>query len=200
MTLFIPGNQTVPDTLAKMQTPARSISRHKLHHQFAQSCSRSVSKPMQQFSSHGAVARFCATALIGWKPYPLSGQGFYGSPIARRKLARSPARRSRDGRETSGKKSGEISRVISAQRPGNGRTVATAMPPNVRQDDSQDNLPCAGLDAQCPRRKLARQLANSRATAAHLASQCNISNPAVMFLTMTFKNYEHTTSPTNARS
>ena len=61
------------------------------------------------------------------------------------KSARSPARRSRDGRETSGKKSGEMSRVISAQRPGNGRTVATAMPPNVRRDDSQDNLPCARL-------------------------------------------------------
>ena len=61
------------------------------------------------------------------------------------KISRSPARRSRDGRETSGKKSGEISRVMSAQRPGNGRTLATAMPLNVRQDDSQDNLLCAGL-------------------------------------------------------
>ena len=61
------------------------------------------------------------------------------------KTARSPARRSRDGREPSGKQSGEISRVISAQRPGKSRTVATAMPPNVCQDNSQDNLPCAGL-------------------------------------------------------
>lgn len=61
------------------------------------------------------------------------------------KIARSPARRSRDGRETSGKKSGEISRVMSAQRPGNGRTVAAAMSPSVRQNDSQDNLPCAGF-------------------------------------------------------
>ena len=60
-------------------------------------------------------------------------------------VARSPARRSRDGRETSGKKSGETSRVMSAQLPGNGRTVAAAMPLNVRQDGSQDNLPCAGL-------------------------------------------------------
>jgi hypothetical protein len=34
---------------------------------------------------------------------------------------------------------------MSAQRPGNGRTVAAAMPPNVHQDDSQDNLPCVGL-------------------------------------------------------
>jgi hypothetical protein len=64
------------------------------------------------------------------------------SPMA----ARSPARRSRDGRETTGKKSGEMSRVISAQLPGNGRAVATAMPPNVRRDDSQDNLPSAGCE------------------------------------------------------
>ena len=61
------------------------------------------------------------------------------------KTARSPARRSRDGRATSGKTTGKISRVMSAQRPGNGRTVATAMPPNGRQDDSQENLPCAGF-------------------------------------------------------
>ena len=59
------------------------------------------------------------------------------------KLARSPARRSRDWREPSGKKSGETSRPISAQRPGNSRTVATATPLNGRQDGSQDNLPCA---------------------------------------------------------
>ena len=61
------------------------------------------------------------------------------------KIAQSPARWSRDGRETSGKKSGEMSRVMSAQRPDNGRTVAAAMPPNVRQDNSQDGSPCAGL-------------------------------------------------------
>ncbi len=56
------------------------------------------------------------------------------------KIARSPTRWARDGRGTSGKKSGEMSHVVSAQRPGNGRTVATAMPPNIRQDNS----PCAG--------------------------------------------------------
>jgi hypothetical protein len=61
------------------------------------------------------------------------------------KTARSPARRSRDSRATSGRTTGEISRVISAQRPGNGRTVATAMPLDGRADDSQDNLPCAGF-------------------------------------------------------
>jgi hypothetical protein len=61
------------------------------------------------------------------------------------KTARSPARRSRDGRATSGKTTGKISRVMSAQRPGNGRTVATAMPTSVRKDDWQDNLPCSRL-------------------------------------------------------
>jgi hypothetical protein len=60
------------------------------------------------------------------------------------KTARSPARRSRDGREPSGKTSGEISRAISAQLPGNSRATATAMPPDGRADDSQANLPCAG--------------------------------------------------------
>jgi len=63
----------------------------------------------------------------------------YSSP----KLARSPARRSRDGREPSGKKSGKMPRVMSAQLPCNVPTVATAMPPDGRRDDSQDNLPCA---------------------------------------------------------
>jgi hypothetical protein len=76
---------------------------------------------------------------------PLNFVRFFRLANSSPMVARSPARRSRDGRETSGKKSGEMSRVISAQLPGNGRAVATAMPPSVREDDSQDNLPCAGL-------------------------------------------------------
>ncbi len=63
------------------------------------------------------------------------------SPLA----ARSPARRSCDGRATSGKTTGAISRLISAQLPGNGRAVATAMPPTIRRDNTQDNLPCSRL-------------------------------------------------------
>jgi len=72
------------------------------------------------------------------------------------KIARSPARRSRDGRETFGKKSGEISRVMSAQLPGNDRTAAAAMPPNVCQDNSQDGSPCAGLGRATAAKHLAR--------------------------------------------
>ncbi len=61
-------------------------------------------------------------------------------------IARSPARWPRAGRATSGRTSGEMSRVVSAQLPGNGRTVAAAMPPDGRRDNSQDNLPCAGFE------------------------------------------------------
>ena len=58
-------------------------------------------------------------------------------------LQQSPARRSRDGRELSRKTPGEMSRFIFAHLRGNGRVVATAMPPSVRLGDSQDNLPYA---------------------------------------------------------
>ena len=54
-----------------------------------------------------------------------------GSP----ELVRNPARWPRDVRETSGKTSGEISCAMSAPPPGNRRALATAMPPNVRQDN-----------------------------------------------------------------
>ena len=81
----------------------------------------------------------------GGQALPLVWTRFLRLANSSPKTARSPARRSRDSRATFGRTTGEISRVISAQRPGNGRTVATAMPPNVRQDGSQDNLPCAGL-------------------------------------------------------
>jgi hypothetical protein len=102
------------------------------------------------------------------------------------KTARSPARWARDGRKTSGKKSSEMSHVVSAQRPGNGRTVATAMPPNVRPDDSQDNLPCAGQGRAMSAWTLARQPAtwprNSRETSRKMTRQ----NPAFMFSTIPF--------------
>jgi hypothetical protein len=104
---------------------------------------------------------------------PLSQLRFFRLAICSPMVARSPARRLRDGRETSGKTSGEMSRVMPAQCPGNGRSVATAMPPNVRQDDSQDNLPCARLGramsapetCETTRNTSAQQRAAVRATA-----------------------------------
>ena len=92
----------------------------------------------------------CSRTVVCYRFYrvealPLVSTRFLRLANSSPKIARSPARRSRDGRATSGKTSGKISRVISAQRPSNGRAAATAMLPTVCQDDSQDNLPCAGL-------------------------------------------------------
>ena len=58
------------------------------------------------------------------------------------KVARSAARRPRDGCETSGKKSGVVSRAC----PRNGRTAVTAMPSSNCRDDSQDGLLCTGRE------------------------------------------------------
>jgi hypothetical protein len=75
---------------------------------------------------------------------PLTKVRFFQLASSSPMVQRSPARRSSGDRKTSGKTSGGTSRAVSAQIPGNGRAVAAAMPTNVRQDDSQDNLPCAG--------------------------------------------------------
>ncbi len=93
------------------------------------------------------------------------------------KLARSPARRSRDGREPAGKKSGEMSHAVSAQRPGNGRTVATAMPPGGRRDDSQANLPCAGFGRAMSAPETCETTRNTSAQWSR-NDQCNVSQAA----------------------
>jgi hypothetical protein len=93
MTLFTPNNQTVPDASAKMQTPHVSNSRHKLHHQIARHFHEARKIHATIFKSRCKRTVMCCP-LYGWKPYPLSRQGFYGSPIARRKLRGVP----RDGR------------------------------------------------------------------------------------------------------
>ena len=162
--------------------PPRSISRHKLHHQFARSCSRSVSKTMQPFSSHGAVARLCATALIGCKPYPLSRQGFYGSPKARRKLRGVP----RDGN------------AIAAQHPaGQPAKYLASYPRNVPAMAGQWQRQCRWMagrmtrkitclapdrDAQCPPGHLRDNPQLGRETSRKMTRQ----NPAFLFSTIPF--------------
>jgi hypothetical protein len=135
----------------------------------------------------------CSRTVIGYRldrveALPLVKTRFLRLANSSPKTARSSARRSRDGREMSGKKSCEISRVIYAQSPSNGRATATAMPPDGRPDDSQDNLPCAGL---WPRRKLARQLAiclrNSRA-AAHATAKATSRKQLVEIPSPTFNH------------
>jgi hypothetical protein len=71
-----------------------------------------------------------------------------GSP----ELVRSPARWSRNVRDATGKKSGEMSRATIAQYPRNRRAAADALSPDGRRDGSQDNLRYAdvGRTASAP--------------------------------------------------
>lgn len=104
-------------------------------------------------------------------------------------VQRSPARRSSSDRKPSGKTSGETSCVMAARLPGNGRTTATAMPPSVRQDDSQDNSPCAGHGhamsapetCETDRNTVVQQPGRSL-----LNGQCNISWAACRILAIGF--------------
>jgi hypothetical protein len=120
---------------------------------------------------------------------PLSFVRFLRLANSSPKNARSPTRRSRDGRETSGKKSGKMSRAIFAQRPGNGRAVAAAMPLNVRQDDSQDNWPCTEISramsapetSETTRNTIVQQPCRSLHN-----GQCNISRAACQILLIGF--------------
>ena len=117
-----------------------SNQRHELHRQIARSCSRSRKIQCNDFQravqEHVTEFEFWASQAL-----PLVWTRFLRLAKSSPKTARSPARRSRDGREPSGKTTG----AISAQRPGNGRAVAAALPPSIRKDESQDNLPCSRL-------------------------------------------------------
>ena len=165
----LPTIRLWPTCPQKGRTPARSNSRHKLHHQIARSCSRSAKNPVQQFSSHGASRTVMELLLLCRnKPYPLSGQGFYGSPIARRKLRGVP----RDGRAMGAKHPARNPAKCLASYPRNVPAMAGQWQRQCRRTSVKTTrkTTCLApdLDAQCPRRKLARQLAtwprNSRAT------------------------------------
>ena len=137
--------------MANVPTKRQTHTHPKIHclelpHQFARLFPRSAKNRVQPFSKSALQeARQRMVYFINKGSLTPCQNKFLRlanfSPLS----ARSPARRSRDGRETTGKTSGAIFRVISAQRPGNSRAVATAMPPNVRRDDWQDNLPCSRL-------------------------------------------------------
>ena len=132
--------------------------------------------------SRAVQARVMQLPLYAKQALPLVKTRFLRLANSSPKTARSPARLSRDGRETSG----EMSRARSAQRPGNGRTVATAMPPNIRPDDSQDNLRCAGFGRAMSAWKLARQPANWPRNSRETSRKMTRQNPTVMFLTIPF--------------
>ena len=122
--------------------------------------------------------------LCAKQALPLVSTRFLRLANSSPKTARSPVRRSRDVREMSGKKSGEMSRVISAQRPGDGRTAAAAMPPNVRQDNSQDDPPCAGHGHAMSVPKTCETTRNLAAQQPRNILQDDSSESPVMFLTI----------------
>jgi hypothetical protein len=80
------------------------------------------------------------SSLFHTQALPLSFVRFLRLANGSSKNQRSPARRSRNGREATDKTSGEMSRVMSAQLPSNSLTMAVAIPLDDRRDDSQDNL------------------------------------------------------------
>ena len=158
---------------------------------------------MQPFLSQGAVARVCATAVIGCKPYPLSGQGFFGSPIARRKLRGVP----RDGRAMAAKHPARNPATCLASCPRNvpamaGQWQQQCRRASVRRTRKTTRL-APDLGAPCPRRKTCETTRNMSAQRSR-NGQCNVSQAArrisrSQLSTMTPKNYEHTKHP-NARS
>ena len=109
------------------------------------------------------------------KLYPLSKQGFYGSPIARRKLRGVPRDGHAMGVNHPARQPAQYPRNVPAMAEQSQRHCRRA---SVKMNRKTTCL-ALDLDAPCPRRKLARRL------------------PQIS--TMTFKNYEHT-KHTNARS
>ena len=147
--------------LAKTRTQTRSISRHKFHHQFARSCTRSMTNPMQPFSNHCASARLSANAFIRGKPYPLSKQGFYGSPKSRR----CPRGVPRDGHAMAAKQPARHPAQFLASYPRNFPAMAGQWQRQCRRlsIETTRKTTCLAPDANapCPRRKLARRLASN---------------------------------------
>ena len=86
----------------------------------------------------------CSRTVVCYRFYrvealPLSFVRFFRLANRSPMIQRSPARWTRDGRATSGKLAGEMSRGNAAQFPGNSRTMANAMPSDDQADGSQDN-------------------------------------------------------------
>ena len=135
---------------------------------------------------HGVITRFSVIALMRCKPYPLSRQGFYGSPIARRKLRGVP----RDGRAMGAKHPARNPAKYLTSCPRNAPAMAGQWQQQCRRTSVKTTrkTTCLAPDlaARCPRLKLTRQLAtwprNCRETSRKMTRQ----NPAVMFLTIPF--------------
>ena len=86
----------------------------------------------------------CSRTVVCYRFYrvealPLSFVRFLRLANRSPMIQRSPVRWTCDGRATSGKIAGEMSRGNAVQFPGNSRTTANAMPSDDQADGSQDN-------------------------------------------------------------
>ena len=174
----------MPGTPAKKQTPTRLNFTSQIPSSICTVMfTRHVKPDATNFKSRCSRTVVCYR-LDRVQALPLVSTRFLRLANSSPKTARSPVRRSRDVREMSGKKSGEMSRVISAQRPGDGRTAAAAMPPNVRQDNSQDDPPCAGHGHAMSVPKTCETTRNLAAQQPRNILQDDSSESPVMFLTI----------------
>ena len=117
---------------------------HELRQKYAPSWSRSAKNHLQQTSMSSArachgIATLCKTSLT---PCPNKDSATRSNLADDCAESRETAR---DVRETSGKKSGEMSHRKSVLCAGNGRAVKTATPLNVRQVGSQGNSRCVAV-------------------------------------------------------
>ncbi len=110
-------------------------------------------------------------------------------------IQRTPARRSRNGRDTTDKTTGETSRVKDTLCRRNRLAATNLVSPDDRRGDWQDNLPCAEFGrattaqeiVDSTRNMIAQQLCRSPRN-----GQCKISQAALLkLLTSPLKNYEH---------
>jgi hypothetical protein len=141
-----------------------------------------MTNPVQPFSNHYASARLSANAFIGCKPYPLSEQGFYGSPKACRKLRGVP----RDGRAMGANHPARNPAKFHASYPRNVLAMAGQWQRQCRRTSVKTTRLAPDMDTQCPRRKLARQLATWPRNRRETSSKMTRQNPAAMFLTIPF--------------
>ena len=159
----------------KWQTPARTKFTSRIA---PPNCTVTVTKREKTCAANfKALCKSTSTNghFIRGKPYPLSKQGFYGSPIARRNLRGVP----RDGHAMAAQHPARHP----AEYPRNVPAMAGQWQRQCRRASAKiaRKTTCLApdLDAPCPRRKLARRLAPN--------------------LNHDIKNYEHT-NHTNARS
>ena len=174
-------NQTVADVSAKRQTPTRFNFTSRIAPPICTVMFTKREKSGATIFKARCKSTVTNTAFIHGKPYPLSGQGFYGSPIARRKLRGVP----RDGRAMAAKHPARNPAKCLASCPRNVPAMAGQWQQQCRRTSVKTTRKTTrlapDLAAQCPRRKLARQLATWPRNGQRNISQAARGNFAVSF-------------------